>query len=213
MLQTRRRRPDVRRPPPGRAAAAAYCLTAIFFPTKRDEQYAATGVEYFVAARHSTHCGHHVVAGVLFHHAFEMLCSSALAKAGWSDDRFTKLHHDLGQYWAEVRKHVPGLNADRWRKVVNQLRAWEEIRFPTGDFRAVMIGVTGSVEVSDWAVGQPPPIEPPQQARYQVRLWELDELFSVIVRQFGLDPQWVREAMGLWEDGVKTYERNNLYPI
>jgi hypothetical protein len=179
------------------------------FPTERPEQYAASGIEYFVAARHSAHCGHRV-AGVLFHHAFEMVLSAALAKEGATNETLQAFRHDLRKYWAEFRRLFAARELVRWTQVVGQLQNWEDIRFPTGDFYPVMIGVTGSAETSIGIVGEK---SRRVVTHHQVRLWELDEFFQVVVLQMRLDRDWVRDAMGVWDDGVKTYERDNSHAI
>ena len=179
------------------------------FPTERPEQYAASGIEYFVAARHSAHCGHRI-AGVLFHHAFEMLLSSALAKEGATNEALHAFRHDLRKYWTEFRRLFPAPKLGPWTQLVGQLQNWDDIRFPTGDFHPIMIGVTGYAETSIGIVGEKPTR---LVAHYQVRLWELDEFFQVIITEMDLDRDWVRDAMGIWDDGINSYERDNSYPV
>lgn len=177
------------------------------------DQYVKLGVQYYVAGRHSLFCGHIPVAGNLFHHSFEMMLCSFLVRNGFTQDMLKRMNHDLRKVWHAVRDHHDDPKLARWDGRIAKLHNWEEIRFPTGDFRAASLGIAGTVGAHDWPADGPALRRKPNEVRYQLRLWELDELFKVTVHALGIDRDMVRDAMGIWDVGVETYERDNHYPI
>ncbi len=181
---------------------------------RTEEQFIELGLQYFVLARHAAFCLFPQVASYTCHVAFEMLFEAELARTGSSKHELSDFHHDLDAIWKTFKLRTSWEPGRQWDRLVNQIDEWRNVRFPTGEHTSMGLGVTGWVGASDQAI-DPETREPigrrsVRNPRYRLKLWEVDELFKIVVTRLSLDAAWVRASMG---EGVGTYLRENAYPL
>lgn len=167
------------------------------------QQFLTAGIQYYVAGRHATRCGHYQVAASLFHNGFELIFKATLLadlleqanqksrageltqaaamqtySAGADRILVKEVGHSLREAWRRFRVLNPSADfSDHLNVVVAGLdRWWREQRypgFPSGSAVSMSFGLVRGVR-STQAAGEADGV-------LHLYLEEMDELFAASV--------------------------------
>jgi hypothetical protein len=181
-------------------------------------QYVEIALDYYVLARQGYVSGFLPVGPNLFHHAFEMLFKAQLVEIGTSPEDIWKTYgHHLTKLWSAFKaaaKGMPGSPApqlDGLDPLINELDAWEDIRYPTfpGGKGVAMRGSLRKGDVNQsvgGSVGR-------QASEYVINLESMDELFAAVVAAAPFGCAFIRSHFAVHRGALEGYERDNQHPI
>ena len=181
-----------------------------------------TGNQYYVSARYAACAGFVPVYGNLFHHAVEMYLKAALL-------RFTERSrrgHNLKKLWAELKLSVSDPALGRFDNCIKELDKFEDIRYPDKVLKMGMIGgarwekedpnagksFMGKSGPFTLSPGQSLVIALPAHSRYEISIYEIDELVMAIYAAASMNPQLIE--MQMFPGVAKEYlhHRNKSLP-
>src|SRR4051812_26520062 len=155
-----------------------------------------TAVEYYVSGRKAAFSQFRI-AGILFHHAFEMLFKSYLSKRFSKQELFRKFYHSLPKLWEEFKKDFKSADLSKFDEFIKDLQVWEEIRYPETN-KAGFLQVYASWFTQD---------QKRDYMKYRGALDEADEVFNKIVELMEIDLFFMREVIHR-EEAIIMYRKN-----
>ena len=171
------------------------------------QNFGELGLEYFVCGRFSFFCGF-PVTGNLLHHAVEMFLKMAMTKY-YSDEQFKKVfRHRLRRLWKEFKKKNKRVPLNSYDQVIKDLDKWENIRYPTPEYKLLSLGLNRSPTPAKRRGPTPNP--------YALWLSEVDELVRVIFQTSEISPKRFRRVFIGTEIGPEAkrfYDFENKFPL
>jgi hypothetical protein len=165
------------------------------------------GVQYYVAGRFSLVAHLIPVAANLLHHALEMLLKAAIAQRRGLEGLHRK--HHLPTLWRTFGKTFPHDDNAALVKVIQDLHAFEHIRYPQDMIREGS-AITFSFEDANAPIsrGEGEPLEVPQ---YSLAVGAIDKLVRHIVSIGSLNPD--AALLGRSDVARDFLSRRNNHPI
>lgn len=168
-------------------------------------KYAEQAVQYYIAARYSALAGLSLVAGVLYHHAVEMMLKARLSEKHTTEE-LESWGHNLQELWRVYLTERGNNTLRQFYGTIQQLNAFEKIRFPE---KMVQEGADISFSM---AKGQRPKLigrcEAPRVPSYHFAIQELDSLMSELIASSSLNPAILLPSMRWGTD--EFFYRDNL---
>lgn len=150
-------------------------------PSSHQQNFGETGLQYFISGRFSFFCGFSVT-GNLLHHAVEMFLKMAMAKY-FSDNQFKNVfRHNLKRLWKEFKNKNKHVDLKKYDQAVKDLNKWENIRYPTTEYKLLLQGLSRSTAPKKNRRGPTPNC-------YVVWLNEVDELVRTIFDISSISPK------------------------
>lgn len=177
--------------------------------------YLNTGFQYYILARQAIFCAFMPVAGILSHHAIEMLLYAGLASkftAAELRERYRKKRHSLPALWEDFKEIAgKGEELSRLDGTIQHFHKWERIRYPGKISATHVMTVSNQRAQSSSREGIWPKIE--DENYFNASLDEIDEIVQKITSALGINHGFVLHLISVKKEAKELYERENNFPI
>jgi hypothetical protein len=150
-----------------------------------DQMFLTFGMEYYVAARASVLAQQTIIPANLFHHAIENLLKAYLSRTRSLDQLKKQFGHVLPKTWAAFRNEVKDATLTQFDNTIEQLHAFEDIRYPD---RILKDGAT--IVIGGWAS-----VSPASTPKYSISVDEVDRLVAAILKASSRNPTFFTNSM------------------